>query len=128
MAANSARSGGEKGQAVLEFALIIPILLLFLFGVIEFGRVFSAQLTVNAAAREGARYGIIGDRTASQIEARVKKFAANLSASQLVVDVSKGTEFVHVSVRYPVAIILPPVRGILPDTVEVRGAATMRRE
>lgn len=50
----------EKGQTLVEFALILPILLLVIFVIIESGRMFQAYVTVQHAAREGARYGITG--------------------------------------------------------------------
>jgi Flp pilus assembly protein TadG len=46
---------GEAGQSVLEFALVLPLLLLLLFGIVQFGAVFNSLITLNAAAREGAR-------------------------------------------------------------------------
>ncbi|MDQ0075016.1 TadE/TadG family type IV pilus assembly protein [Arthrobacter oryzae] len=46
----------EKGAAAVEFALILPLLLLILIGIIEFSFAFNAQLSLNQAAREGARY------------------------------------------------------------------------
>ena len=61
---------GERGAAAIEFALILPILVILVFGVIEFGRVFNAQISITNAAREGARYMAIhnsapGARTAA---------------------------------------------------------------
>jgi hypothetical protein len=50
----------EKGQTLVEFALILPILLLVLFVIIESGRIFQAYITVQHAAREGARYAVTG--------------------------------------------------------------------
>jgi hypothetical protein len=50
----------EKGQTLVEFALILPILLLVIFVIIESGRIFQAYITVQHAAREGARYAITG--------------------------------------------------------------------
>lgn len=47
----------SKGQSLLEFALVIPIFLLLLFGIFEFGRYLVAIITINTASREGARYG-----------------------------------------------------------------------
>jgi Flp pilus assembly protein TadG len=46
---------GEEGQSLVEFALVLPLLLLLLLGIIQFGAVFNALITINAAAREGAR-------------------------------------------------------------------------
>ena len=45
----------ERGQSLVEFALVVPVLLLLLFGIIDFGRVFHASLTIDHAGREAAR-------------------------------------------------------------------------
>ncbi len=49
------------GQAIVEFALALPLLLLLLFGVIEFGRLVQAWLTVQNSARFGLRYAVTGE-------------------------------------------------------------------
>jgi hypothetical protein len=49
------------GQALVEFALALPVLLLLLFGVIEFGRLLQAWLTVQNAARFGLRFAVTGE-------------------------------------------------------------------
>jgi Flp pilus assembly protein TadG len=49
------RAGGERGAVAVEFALIMPVLLMILMGTIEFGRVYSQFQVYNGAAREGAR-------------------------------------------------------------------------
>ncbi|HBY06523.1 MAG TPA: hypothetical protein DEH22_01535 [Chloroflexi bacterium] len=46
----------ENGQALLEFALVLPILFLLVFGAVDLGRVFFAQIALTNAAREGVRY------------------------------------------------------------------------
>ena len=51
------RRSREGGQSLVEFTLIIPVFLLILFGMIEFGFVFTHDLTVEYATREGARAG-----------------------------------------------------------------------
>lgn len=51
-------SGAFRGQGLLEFALVLPILLLLMLGIIEFGRLFFMYSSVSNAAREAARYGI----------------------------------------------------------------------
>ena len=47
--------GSERGSAAVEFALLVPVLLLIVFGIIDFGRALNAQETLTQAAREGAR-------------------------------------------------------------------------
>jgi Flp pilus assembly protein TadG len=50
------RAGREdRGSAAVEFALVLPLLLLLIFGIIDFGRMLNAKITINEAAREGAR-------------------------------------------------------------------------
>ena len=46
----------NRGQNLLEFALVLPLLLIVLFGVLDLGRVFFTTITLTNAAREGARY------------------------------------------------------------------------
>lgn len=49
----------ERGQAMVEFALVLPVLLALLCGIIDFGWIYYNQITLNNAAREGARYAVI---------------------------------------------------------------------
>jgi Flp pilus assembly pilin Flp len=60
----------ERGAAAVEFALILPILILLLFGIVEFSRGFNAYLSVTHAAREGARLASIGKFERSIVEKR----------------------------------------------------------
>ena len=53
--AQARRCTGDGGAALVEFALVAPLLILFLFGIIEFGSVFSQVLDVRHGAREGSR-------------------------------------------------------------------------
>ncbi|MGO9079968.1 MAG: TadE/TadG family type IV pilus assembly protein [Streptosporangiaceae bacterium] len=50
----------ERGAAAVEFALLLPVLLLLIFGMIDFGRALNAQITLTQAAREGARLAAVG--------------------------------------------------------------------
>src|SRR4051794_5621235 len=50
----------RQGQTLVEFALTLPILLLLMFGIIEFGRIFQAWVTIQNAARAAARYAVTG--------------------------------------------------------------------
>jgi Flp pilus assembly protein TadG len=68
-------SNGERGQAMIEFALILPVLLLILVGVIELGRAAYFYLEVADAAKAGAQFG-------SQTMANAENPAAILQAAQ----------------------------------------------
>lgn len=45
----------DRGAAAVEFAIMLPLLLLIIFGIIDFGRALNTQITITQAAREGAR-------------------------------------------------------------------------
>ena len=49
----------QKGAAAVEFAIILPILIVLLFGIVEFGLIFYNKAVITNASREGARYGIV---------------------------------------------------------------------
>jgi len=49
----------NRGQAMVEFALVLPLFLLLVCGIIEFGVLYNAQLTLEQDAREGARYAAV---------------------------------------------------------------------
>ncbi len=53
------RLRGEDGQAMLEFALVLPIFLLILCGILDFGWLYYNQLALNNICREGARYAVV---------------------------------------------------------------------
>jgi Flp pilus assembly protein TadG len=61
---------GRRGQAAVEFALVLPFLLVMLVGIIEFGRAWNEHQVITDAAREAARKGAIYDEsvTAADIE------------------------------------------------------------
>lgn len=50
----------DRGSAAVELALVLPLLLLLVFGVIDFGRMLNTQITLTEAAREGARAAALG--------------------------------------------------------------------
>jgi Flp pilus assembly pilin Flp len=50
----------EDGAAAVEFALLLPLIVLLLFGIIEFGLAFNTRIQATNAAREGARMAIVG--------------------------------------------------------------------
>lgn len=67
----------ERGAAAVEFALLVPILIMLVFGIMEFGRAYNVQLSLTNAAREGVRIMAINN---SQPAART---AARQAATHL---------------------------------------------
>lgn len=59
----------EDGQAMVEFALILPIFLIILCGIIDFGWLFYNQLSLNNACREGARYAVVHTAENADVQA-----------------------------------------------------------
>lgn len=116
----------ERGQALAEFALAVPVLLMFVFGAIQFGLLMRAQLTVQTAAVEGAR--VLARETAAPAEAEARARAvldAGLGgyAGGAEVRASRGGETVTVRVRsgYPLIIPFVPSRyATLEATAEMR--------
>src|SRR4030042_376524 len=53
------RKDGEKGQALVEFALLVPIFAILVFAIVDFGMGFHSWITGTNAAREGARLGAV---------------------------------------------------------------------
>lgn len=73
---------GRKGQALAEFALILPVLFLLIAGIIELGRGWNIKQAVTDAAREGARYTVIAD--ASTTTNVTNKIKARLALASIV--------------------------------------------
>ncbi len=82
--ASSARKGRDRGAAAVEFALVLPLLLLLVFGIIDFGRALDAQITLTQAAREGVRLAALGYSDAD-VEARTQAAAPDLSGVDVTV-------------------------------------------
>jgi Flp pilus assembly protein TadG len=91
----------RRGQSLVEFAVVFPVFVLLLAGVIDFGLGLYSNVTVINAAREGARLGVVlpGDTTA--IEDRVRAIATGLDLTKLSVTTScmrpSGSTFVACS-------------------------------
>jgi len=77
------RLGGlrdERGQSLVEYALVLPILLLLLLGIMEFGIAVFNYNTIANAAREGARYGIVHWRDTDKGETGIREAALALTS------------------------------------------------
>jgi len=133
------RKNGEKGQALVEFTLLIPVFMLLLFAIIDFGMGFYTWISVTNAAREGARLGVVM-ATEQQISDRVYQ-AASLpnEGTQMTVTVTNAQgqpgESVVVKVDYdydlitPLAGVVSFVSGdIIGPTLTFSSTAEMRLE
>jgi hypothetical protein len=60
----------ERGAGIVEFALILPLLMMLVFGVVQFGLLFNRQQALHASAREGARLAALPSATLAEISQR----------------------------------------------------------
>ena len=71
----------ERGAATLEFALVLPILITFLFGMVEFGRVLSVRSILVSSAREGARVAVLPGATNADVLNKISEELAHAGLS-----------------------------------------------
>jgi Flp pilus assembly protein TadG len=123
-----------KGQALVEIALVLPILLLLLFGIIEFGRILNAYIMVSNASREGARYSAVG-HTDVQVRQLVMDKTPNLNIVQSSIIINPGNtgaerERVIVTVPCDFQLITPIVKNIISPsgTFRIESSTEMRVE
>jgi len=122
----------NRGQAMVEFALVLPVLLLLIIGSMEFGLVTNQYMVLAESAREGARSAALGGSNAT-VGTVVRTAASSIDTSQLVVTISPTDTRVRgngvtVTVRVPVQAITQLMSPFFPAGFMVQGAATMRVE
>lgn len=123
----------EKGQSIVELAIILPVLLLLILGIFEFGRVMNAYLIINHAAREGARTGAVGNSDSYIID-KVINSTSTLDQSKLTITISPGQysrtrgESIVVKVEYDIALIIPMIQSLIPNQYHLVAFTTMRIE
>jgi Flp pilus assembly protein TadG len=72
----------DRGAAMVEFALILPVLLMLVMGIIEFGRAYNIQVSIQAAAREGAR-DLALRQSSGQVDSAVRAAAPSVSIDSI---------------------------------------------
>ncbi len=121
------------GQALVEMALALPILLLLFMGIFEFGRILGAYMIINDLAREGARYGVVGHDDA-EIVGLISSRHAWLDSDSLHITVTPSFENrekgepLAVEIDYAVTLLTPFLGNILPDPVPLSAQCLMRIE
>jgi Flp pilus assembly protein TadG len=122
---------GSSGQAIIELALVLPILLLILFGITEFGRAIMTTNVLNTAAREGARLAVvrpISDTLAVQNRVNQILGASNIQARQITVEYLATSRSIKVTVTSDFTILSRGVIRPFMGTIPLRGSTVMRYE
>jgi TadE-like protein len=140
--------GSERGQSLLETAMILPLILLVSVGIFEFGRLFQAMQIMTNAAREGARVAVLPATTVDDVKDRVKDYlkdgqlgnwaSATVDVDQDVTIAMGGTTTSGslVTLDYPFSfIMLNPVAKLVvknsklgKDALTLTTSAEMRNE
>ncbi len=120
----------EKGQSMVEFALILPVLILIVAGIVDFGWLFWGKMTLTSAAREGARvYAVLNDTTKA-----TAAINATNDLSKLIIgtpgfsNIDGGATDVD-KVKIELEGTMEPLFGLfIKDDVTMKATAVMRQE
>ncbi|RLL47031.1 pilus assembly protein [Oceanobacillus piezotolerans] len=120
----------QDGQSLVEFALVLPILLLLLVGIFDFGRILYTHLQLEMVAQESVRMGGLGnsDETirsyaANQFHGDSSKLKITITPSQTI---RKAGDYVTVSLAYPEEFMNVLGDAAIPYTV--KSSSTIRVE
>lgn len=122
---------GRRGTAIVEFAMVLPLLLLILLGIIEFAHIMFVRHNLINAATQGARVGIMMNSTEEMMAAAVQDALDGSGLSGMEIDIQTTIDdppsmrvFSRTSVPYSEASIFG---GFLPDDFELTSGCTMYR-
>ena len=126
----------DSGEAMVEMALVLPILLVLSLGMIDFGRAFHAKSVLDQAAREGCRVAIVTAPDVGVVRARVATVlgAAGLAAPPADVSaVDPATHMVTVTVTTRFVFVTPGLFAVFgslndPGGINMTGQSSMRFE
>lgn len=123
----------EEGQALVEFSLVLPILLILLLGILVFGQIYFSYLVIQNASRDGARYGSVL-ATDTEIYQVITQRTEFLDQSNMVITISPSSELrsrgqdLKVAIDYKINIIAPIWNNILPNPLTISVETVMRIE
>lgn len=119
---------------MVETALVLPLLLLIIFGIIEIGIAFNRLLLITAAAREGCRLAVVGDSN-TQITDRIAQIAPFLTPTNSTVTLNPPNvtqrvpdSTMIVTIAYTHAVMTPLVGSVLGVSIPLNASTTMRVE
>lgn len=119
-----------RGSATVEFALVLPLLLIVCLALVQVGILVRDQLVLVSAARAAAREAAVTDRE-EDVRRAMEEAAATIDASRVEMSVSReGGQggSVAVELRYAGQVSVPFVAWLFPDSIPMSGRATMRQE
>ncbi|MGE5379742.1 MAG: TadE/TadG family type IV pilus assembly protein [Methylocystaceae bacterium] len=124
----------EAGQALVEMAIVLPILLLLIIGLIQIGNIYSTSLSMNSLVRDAARSGVVGASN-DAINQLVETRGVMLAPERLSVAVDPVQETdrrrgqpLTVTINYSVPINVPVLMNMLPNPFPLQASCTMRIE
>lgn len=123
----------QRGQAMVELALVLPVLLVLFMGVVEFGRIFHSYLIITNASREGARVAIVG-KSDIKITERISEAAAGLDITKLEISIDPDSEtrktgdLATVQVSYSLDLAFPLFGTLIADPLIITSQTKMRME
>lgn len=123
----------QKGQALVEFAIVLPILLMLVMGIIQFGMMLNSYLAIENASREGARAGIVGSAD-TEIESLIIASSPSLDPAYLTVSLTpseanrRSGDTLTVTVTYNYKFTIPIISSIFNDGKMLTGQTSMRIE
>lgn len=123
----------EKGQSLVEFAIILPLLLLLLIGIIDFGRVLYTHMHLHLTTQETVRIAGIGTRTDAQVEEfAYNHFRGDPNDLEITITPSeterKAGEYVTVNLRYPISYLTPGLSQVISSPQFISSNSTIRVE
>jgi len=122
----------QRGQALVEFAIILPILLLLVMGIFQFGMMINSYLTIQNITREGARAASIG-WVDSEIIHRMEAISPTLDHNQLSIDITpsqgvrRSGESLTVKASYQYSMTVPIISNLF-DEITLNAETSMRVE
>ena len=125
------RLRNERGATAVEFAFIVPLLILLVLGIAEFGHAFQVQGTLSAAAREGVRQmALQNDPAAARTAVRNAASSLNpgITDAQIVITPASCPEFngANTSVRLTISYPMPYLPGFFGSSLDLTGTGVMR--